>query len=84
MSSSTTPLLVATAGGLTVLGELARGQRPRPAVFVGTAGVGFVLLIVSSSAPQVAHGFALVILLTALLTSGFDVAAGITRALSRK
>lgn len=83
-ATGSTPILVAAAGGLTVLGELARGELPRPAVFIGTAGVGLALLIAAQAAPTLAHGFAVVILLTALLTSGYDVAAGIVRALNRK
>lgn len=78
-----TPLLVLGAGALTILGELSRGETPRPAVFIGTAAAGLGIMFAAMGAPGPAHGLALVVFLTALLTSGYDVAQGVNRALSR-
>lgn len=76
-------VLIAGAGGLTLLGELARGETPRAAVMIGTAGAGALVMLLGMANEQLAHGLALVVFLTALLTSGYDLAAGIGRALNR-
>lgn len=81
--NETTPLLVLGAGALTIIGELSRGESPRPAVFIGTAGAGLAIMFASFAAPDLAHGFAVVVFLTALLTSGYDVANGVVKALNR-
>lgn len=72
------------AGGLTIAGYLARGQSPPPAVFIGAGLAGVVLLTVASASPEIAARFGTLLLLTAFLTSGMDVAKGINRAIGNK
>jgi hypothetical protein len=81
MDPDTAPVLVLAAGALTVVGELSRGERPRPAVFIGTAGAGVLVLLLGTASTQLANGLALVLFLTSLLTSGYDVAQGVARSL---
>lgn len=81
--NDSTPLLILGAGVLTVVGELSRGETPRPAVFIGTAGAGILVTFAALAAPDMAHSFAVLVFLTALLTSGYDVSQGVIRALNR-
>lgn len=74
-------LLVLGAGALTIGGEISRGQSPRPSVFIGTAGAGLLVLMLGQANPELAHGLALVLFLTSLLTSGYSLAQGVARAL---
>ena len=76
-------LLVAAAGGLTVVGTIARGKAPAPRVFLGVALAGAGMVTLAQYAPEAAAQLATVVLLTALLSSGYDVARGITQALNR-
>lgn len=73
---------IATAGALTILGTIARHKAPAPRVFIGVVAAGAILLLVADSAPEAANAFGTVVLLTALLTSGYDVAQGINHSLS--
>jgi hydrogenase/urease accessory protein HupE len=75
--------MIAGAAGLTAAAALARGHAPAPRIFVGAVVAGTVLAIASQAAPQAAQRFAGVVFLTALLTSGYDVAKGVNAALSR-
>jgi hypothetical protein len=75
-------LTIAGAGLLTVLGSIARKQAPHPRIFLGTAVAGAGVLILAQHSPDAAAKFAAVVFLTALLTSGYDVAQGVTRALT--
>lgn len=72
---------ILAAGGLTVLGSIARGQAPSPRIFLGTAIAGAGILALANFQPDAAAKFAAVVFLTALLTSGYDVATGVNRAL---
>lgn len=76
-------LILAAAAGVTALGALARGTTPAPRIFVGAAVGGVVLAGFASLDPQLASRFAGVVLITALLTSGYDVAKGVQSALNR-
>lgn len=77
-------LQVGIAGGLTIIGAIARGDAPSPRIFVGVAVAGAGVLGLAQLAPDAARSLATVILLTALLTSGYDVARGVGSALNRK
>lgn len=68
------------AGGITIAGYLARGRTPPPAVFIGAGIAGVALLTLASASPELASRFGTLVLLTALLTSGADVARGVSRA----
>lgn len=76
-------LLIAAAGGLTVIGNIASRKAPSPRIFVGVAVAGAGMLTLAQLAPDAAQQLATVVLITALLTSGYDVARGVTAALNR-
>jgi hypothetical protein len=76
-------LVVASAAGLTAVGAIARGEAPKPRVFLGAAIAGAGFLLLAQYSPDVSAKLAGVVLMTALLTSGYDVATGVTRALNR-
>ena len=80
----TPSVTLAAAAALTAVGALARGQAPAPRIFVGAAVGGLALAGLAQLAPEAAVRFAGVVLLTALVTSGYDVSKGITAALARK
>lgn len=75
--------MIAAAAGLTVTAALVRRQAPAPRIFVGAAVAGTALALVAHAAPTAASRFAGVVLLTALLTSGYDVAKGVNNALNQ-
>ena len=75
--------MIAGAGALTLTAQLARGQAPSPRVVIGAAVAGGALLLIAQGAPEAAGKFAGLVLTTALLTSGYDVAQGVARALNR-
>jgi|CXWL01.1.fsa_nt_gi hypothetical protein len=76
-------LLVTAAGTLTVVGQLAAGRAPSPRIFLGVAIAGAGMLGLAQAAPDAATQLATVVLITALLTSGYDVSRGIGNALNR-
>lgn len=76
-------LLIAAAGGLTIVGNIAAKKAPSPRIFVGIAVAGAGMLGLAQLAPEAAQQLATVVLLTALLTSGYDVASGVSSALTR-
>lgn len=82
-SNDLAPVLIAGAGALTIGGTLARGETPKVSTFIGTAGAGLFVLAMTAVNPKLGTGFALVVFLTALLTSGYDLAGGVSRALNR-
>lgn len=77
-------LTIAAAGGLTIVGTIARGKAPLPRVFVGIVIAGGGVLAIAQYSPEIAAKLSAVVFLTALLTSGYDVATGAQRALSVK
>lgn len=72
---------VLLAGGVTSLAYMAKGDWPPPRIFIGSAIAGTGLMAVARKYPGPAQQFASLILLTALVTSGVDVAQGLNRAL---
>lgn len=76
-------LTIAAAGLVTVVGAIVRKQSPSPRIFVGTAVAGGAILAIASWNAEVASKLALVVFLTALLTSGYDVARGVNQAINR-
>lgn len=76
--SSPLPLML-TASGIVVLDAIAQGK-PTGKPIVGAFIVTFGLSLAAGSAPELAHGIAVIILLTSLLTSGGRLAerAGFT------
>lgn len=79
----TPAIMVGTAAGLTVLAYIARGDAPPPRVFLGAAIAGGGFLALAQASPDLASKLAAVVFITALLTSGYDVAQGVGRALNR-
>ncbi len=65
-----------TAGGLAAASQIVKGNVPRLSIALGALGVGVALTAIAGFAPGVAAAFAVLVILTALLTSG---AATITR-----
>lgn len=65
---------VGTAGLLASLEHVARGQQPPVTTFVGVAVSGVALLALAEVSPQVAAGFAGLLLVGSLLRNGSDVA----------
>ena len=80
----TPSITLAAAAAITAVGYLARGRTPAPRIFIGAAVAGTALALIGQAAPEAAARFAGVVLLTALLTSGYDVAQGVNAALNRK
>jgi hypothetical protein len=76
-------LTILAAGGITAIGQISRKQWPTPRIIIGTGVAGAALLIVAQSSPELAQKFATLVLITALLTSGYDVSKGVTAALNR-
>lgn len=67
------------AGGLTMAAQASRGSAPAPRILIGSAIVGGVLVGVGQKSPELAGKFATLILVTALLTSGSDLAKAASR-----
>lgn len=78
-----TGVLIAGAAGMTALAYIARGDMPPPRVFLGGAIAGGAFLAIAQASPDLAARLAAVVFITALLTSGYDVAQGVGRALNR-
>lgn len=76
-------LLIAAAGGLTLLAQISRGNAPHPRVFIGVAIAGGGMLAIAQFSPELAAKMAGLVFTTALVTSGYDVATGVQKALNR-
>lgn len=76
-------MLIGLAGGLTVIGQMSKGQPPHPRVFLGVFIAGAGVLALAQWSPEVAQKFAGVVLTTSILTSGYDASKGAARALNR-
>jgi len=76
-------LLIGIAGGLTVIGQISKGETPHPRVFLGVFIAGAGVLAIAQWSPELAQKFAGVVLTTSLLTSGYDASKGAARALNR-
>lgn len=72
------------AGALTIGAYLARGESPPPAVFIGSAVAGVALVAVASHSPALASKFGTLILITAILTNGIDLARGVNNAIGHR
>ena len=68
-----------TVGAITGTAALVRGELPSSRVFAGAAIAGGVLVAVGQASPDVASRFATVVLITALLTSGVELATAAGR-----
>lgn len=66
-------------GGLTATARVVKGHKPEPAIFAGAVIAGAVLLAVAQASPELASRFAMLVVITSLLTSGADIAAGALR-----
>lgn len=64
------------AGGLSAANQITQGRAPSLTTVFGAFGVAIGLTAIAGFAPGVAAGFAVLVILTALLTTG---AATITR-----
>lgn len=76
-------LVIVTASGIVILGRLSKGESPHPRIFLGAVIAGAGMLTLAQFSPEVAAKLAGVVLMTAIMTSGYDVAQGVTRALNR-
>ena len=65
------------AAGITMVGQLAHGRTPSPVILVGGAIAGGALAALAGPSPELAAKFGTLVLLTALLTSGADVALAV-------
>lgn len=65
------------AAGVTALGQAAKGKVPSPTIIVGGAVAGAAMAALAGPSPELAGKFATLVLLTALLTSGADVALAV-------
>lgn len=70
------------AGGLTTIAGITRGRPPSPRVMIGAAIAGGVLVAVGGRSPELAAKFGTLVLVTALLTSGADLALAAGRLLA--
>lgn len=73
---------VGTSAVLASLDSISRGQRPDLRIFVGAGVTGFLLLVGAEVSPQLAGGFALLLLVGALLTNGVKAAGAVTKSLT--
>lgn len=74
--------VVFTIGGavaITALGQLADGKTPRLRVFIGGAGAAIVLSVIAAGAPGIAHLFAVLVLLGAVLGPGYSLLKAASR-----
>ncbi len=67
-----------TAGGLAAANQITQGKAPRLTTVFGAFGVAIGLTAIAGFAPGVAAAFAVLIILTALLTSGAATISRIT------
>lgn len=65
---------VGAAGVLASLEHLAQGDRPPLSILVGAGVAGVLLLALAEASPGLAGGFALLLLVGALLRNGVDFA----------
>jgi hypothetical protein len=80
---NTTAGLTFAAGTITALGQLARGDGLQPRTIIATGILGVLMLSLESVNRDLARGIAAIVLTTAVLTSGADVAEGINRTINR-
>ena len=67
------------AGALTATAAVVKGKAPSPSIFAGAAIAGGALLGLAQVSPDVASRFATLVVLTAILTSGAELALGASR-----
>jgi hypothetical protein len=70
------------AGVIDGVGELAAGHAPSIRVGLGLTIAGVLLTAISDSAPTLAAGFAVLVLVSSLFTSGLAALADIRKALA--
>lgn len=80
----TPALLVAAAGAITIIGQIVAGKPPAPRIFIAVPIAGAGMLALAQWSPELAYRLAAVVFLTALLTSGYDVAKGVNNSLGLK
>lgn len=68
---------VLAAGTLTVLGGVARGRGIQARPIIATGVLGVIAIAGETVQPQLTRTLAAVLMLTAALTSGVDVATGL-------
>jgi hypothetical protein len=65
---------VLAAGALTATAQIVNGRMPSPRLIAGVGITGLVLVSIAGKSPEIAGAFGTLILLTALMVSGYDVA----------
>ena len=74
-------IAILAAGGLTAVARVVNGRKPEPAIFAGAVIGGAALLAIAQVSPELASRFGTLVVITALLTAGADVATGASRVL---
>lgn len=75
-------IAILAAGGITAVAAIVRGAKPSPNVIAGAVIAGGILTAIAAQSPDVAGKYATLVLITAILTSGADIATGISRLVS--
>ena len=74
---------VAFAGGITAIAQIMRGEWPSAGLFYAVGIGGAALLLIQPAAPKAVDAFGSLILLTAVLVSGAEIAKAATNAINR-
>lgn len=75
-------LSIAGAGAITAIAQIARGEWPSARLIAGVGIAGAALLMVASKSPELASAFGTLVLVTALMVSGVDLAKAAGNALN--
>lgn len=73
-ASSLAIIAFTTAAGLTTTARVLRGEGPRLLPWMAAAGGSFAAVVVAPYAPAIVQGFAVLVLVTSLLTAGGVIA----------
>lgn len=76
--------VVSVAGATLIVSgaKLARGQMPTVRVFIGGTVAAFALSVAAGPLPGLTRALATLVILGALLTSGYDLASRLTNAVT--
>lgn len=74
MTPTFIPVAIGSATLIVAAAQLAKGRTPRLRVFIGGTVAAFVLTVAAGFVPGIARGIAVLAILGALLTSGYDLA----------
>lgn len=74
---------IAGAGAITAIAQIARGEWPGVRIVAGVAIGGAALLVIGGKSPELASAFGTLVLVTALMVSGVDIARAVNNSLNR-